>query len=42
MDHKKEAGVFAAVSDLVGRVSDNPAARVTAQEIGERVQQKTS
>jgi hypothetical protein len=28
---------FATVSDLVARVSDNPAAKVTAQEIAERV-----
>jgi len=39
MDHQKEAGVFATVSDLVERVSDSPAARVAAQEIAERVQQ---
>jgi hypothetical protein len=42
MDHQKEAGVFATVSDLVGRVSDNPAAKVTAQEIAQRLQQKNS
>src|SRR5262249_46317125 len=39
MDHQKEAGVFTTVSDLVGRVSDNPAAKVTAQEIAGRLQQ---
>jgi len=39
MDHQKEAGVFAAVSGLVDQLSDNPAARVTATEISERVQQ---
>jgi hypothetical protein len=37
MDHQKEAGVFAAVSTLVEQVSDNPAAKMTAQEIMERV-----
>jgi hypothetical protein len=37
MDHQKEAGVFTIVSDLVDQVSDNPAARMTAQEIAERV-----
>jgi hypothetical protein len=37
MDHQKEAGVFATVSALVDQVSDNPAARLTAQEISERV-----
>lgn len=39
MDHQKEAGVFATVSDLVERVSDGPAATVTAQEIARRLQQ---
>jgi hypothetical protein len=38
MDHQKEAGVFVTVSDLVERLSDNPAARLTAEEISERVQ----
>jgi len=38
MDHQKEAGVFTAVSDLVQQLSDNPAARMTAQEIAERVE----
>lgn len=37
MQHQKEAGVFATVSDLVDRVSDNPAAKMTAQEIAARV-----
>ena len=39
MDHQKEAGVFATVSSLVEQLSDNPAARLTAQEIAQRVQQ---
>ena len=39
MDHQKEAGVFAAVSTLVDQVSDNPAAKMTAQEIAKRAQQ---
>jgi hypothetical protein len=38
MEHQREAGVFATVSDLVEQVSDNPAARMTAREIVERVQ----
>jgi hypothetical protein len=37
MDHQREAGVFSTVSDLVESVSDNPAARMTAQEIMQRV-----
>ncbi|HOX58331.1 MAG TPA: hypothetical protein P5205_15005 [Candidatus Paceibacterota bacterium] len=37
MEHQKEAGVFATVSGLVDQLSDNPAARLTAQEIAERV-----
>src|SRR5512140_2021579 len=41
MDHQKEAGVFTTVSDLVQQLSDNPAARMTAQEIGERVRRAT-
>jgi len=36
--HQKEAGVFAAVSGLVDQLSDNPAAKLTAVEIMERVQ----
>jgi len=39
MDHQKEAGVFTTVSDLVAELSDNPAAKMTAQEIAQRVQQ---
>jgi hypothetical protein len=39
MEHQKEAGVFATVSGLVEQFTDNPAARVTAQEIAERVRQ---
>jgi len=37
MEHQKEAGVFRIVSELVDQVSDNPAARLTAWEIGERL-----
>jgi len=37
MDHQKEAGVFTAVSGLVEQLTDNPAAKMTAQEIAERV-----
>jgi hypothetical protein len=37
MEHQKEAGVFATVSGLVDQLSDNPAARLTAQEISERL-----
>jgi hypothetical protein len=37
MEHQKEAGVFATVSALVDQVSDNPAARLTAQEIADQV-----
>jgi hypothetical protein len=39
MEHQREAGVFGTVSDLVENLSDNPAARLTAQEIAQRVQQ---
>jgi hypothetical protein len=39
MAHHKEAGVFSVVSELVDRVSDNPAAKMTAEEIAERAQQ---
>jgi hypothetical protein len=39
MDHQKEAGVFTTVSSLVEQLSDNPAAKLTAQEIAQRVQQ---
>ncbi|HRY59708.1 MAG TPA: hypothetical protein P5097_13640 [Candidatus Paceibacterota bacterium] len=38
MEHQKEAGVFATVSGLVEQLTDNPAAKMTAQEIAERVQ----
>jgi hypothetical protein len=38
MDHQKEAGVFRTVSGLVEQLSDNPAAKMTAQEIAARVQ----
>ena len=37
MEHQKEAGVFTTVAALVDQVSDNPAAKLTAQEIAERV-----
>jgi hypothetical protein len=37
MDHQRESGVLGTVSDLVESVSDNPAARMTAQEILQRV-----
>lgn len=37
MEHQKEAGVFNIVSGLVEQLTDNPAARMTAQEIAERV-----
>jgi hypothetical protein len=37
MEHQKEAGVFATVSGLVDQFSDNPAAKMTAQEIADRV-----
>jgi hypothetical protein len=39
MEHQKEAGVFTTVSTLVDQLTDNPAARMTAQEIAQRVQQ---
>ncbi len=42
MEHQKEAGVFTTVSGLVEQLSDNPAARMTAQEIAQRVQQAQS
>jgi hypothetical protein len=38
MEHQKEAGVFATVSGLVDQLSDNPAAKITAQEILQRIQ----
>jgi hypothetical protein len=37
MEHQKEAGVFSTVAGLVDQFSDNPAAKMTAQEILERV-----
>jgi hypothetical protein len=37
MDHQKEAGVFTTVCALVEQLSDNPAAKLTAQEIAERL-----
>src|SRR5262249_23523375 len=37
MEHQKAAGVFGTVSDLVDQVSDNPAARLAAEEIAGRV-----
>jgi hypothetical protein len=39
MDHQKEAGVFTTVSGLVEQLTDKPAAKMTAQEIAQRVQQ---
>jgi hypothetical protein len=39
MEDQKEAGVFSTVTALVDQFSDNPAARMTAQEIAQRVQQ---
>ena len=39
MEHQKEAGVVTTVSGLVEQLTDNPAARMTAQEIAQRVQQ---
>ena len=38
MEHQKEAGVFTTVAALVDQVSDNPAAKLTAQEITARLQ----
>ena len=38
MENQKAAGVFTVVSDLVDQHSDNPAAKLTAQEILERIQ----
>jgi hypothetical protein len=37
MEHQKEAGVFTTVSTLVDQLCDNPAAKLTAQEIVERL-----
>jgi len=38
MSHQKEAGVFTTVATLVDNLSDNPAAKLAAQEIVGRVQ----
>lgn len=38
MENQKAAGVFTVVSGLVDELSDNPAAKLTAQEILERIQ----
>ena len=38
MEHQKEAGAFSIVSTLVDHLTDNPAAKMTAQEIMERIQ----
>jgi len=37
MEHQKEAGVFTTVATLVDNLTDNPAAKLTAQGIAERV-----
>ena len=37
MAHQKEAGVFTTVAGLVDNLTDNPAAKLTAQEIAERL-----
>jgi hypothetical protein len=39
MEHQREAGVFTTVSELVEQLSDNPAAKMAAQEIAERLKQ---
>ncbi len=39
MAHQKEAGVSTTVSTLVDSLSDNPAAKLTAQEVLKRMQQ---
>ncbi len=36
MEHQKEAGVFATVSGMVDQLSDNPAAKMTVQEIAQQ------
>jgi hypothetical protein len=41
MEHQKEVGVFAAVTQLVDQFSDNPAAKLTAEEIAARVARAT-
>jgi len=42
MEHQKEAGVFATVSGLVDQLSDNAAAKMTAEEIASRVSSAAS
>lgn len=37
MEHRKEAGGFTTVSTLLDTLSDNPATKLTAQQIIERV-----
>ncbi len=37
-EHQKEAGVFTTVSELVEQLTDNPAAKMTAQEIQDRIE----
>ena len=37
MEHQEQAGVFATVSGLVDKLSHNPAVKMTAQEIAQRV-----
>ena len=37
MEHQKEAGVFTTVTGLVDALTDNQAAKLTAQEIAERI-----
>ena len=37
MEHQKEAGVFTTVTALVDALTDNQAAKLTAQEIAERI-----
>jgi hypothetical protein len=37
MEHQKEAGVFTTVTGLVDALTDNQAAKLTAQEIAERL-----
>jgi hypothetical protein len=39
MEHQREAGVFTTVSELVEQLSDNPAAKMAAQEMSERLKQ---
>jgi hypothetical protein len=37
MEQQKEAGVFSTVSQLVDQLTDNPAAKMAAQEIADRL-----